>query len=362
MQIDIYCRVIDNWGDAGVCWRLARHLVTKQQASVQLIIDEPKTLTLLGATPIPNLTITDWSCLAKPGNPTPLPDIVIAAFGCDLPTEVRARLTAPAIKTLWINLEYLSAEPWTENHHWLPSVKSDGACAMFYLPGFTEKTGGVLTEELNPLSTEELITKLGIKPRQPNERWASVFCYPNAHIEALTGLTSTWRLFVPEAVAVAITGNDHVTVQRIPQLSQLEYDTLLRACDFNFVRGEDSWISAQIAGKPFIWQPYVQTENSHQIKLLAFINLLEQTNQSFNPTWKAACLQWSGITTPPSNVPSGQKSAIASLLDSDPADWNAQCQFFSDWRANLLKNAPLCAQIVGAHQRWARIQGLAKNS
>jgi uncharacterized repeat protein (TIGR03837 family) len=362
MQIDIFCRVIDNWGDAGVCWRLARHLVTKQQASVQLIIDEPKTLTLLGATPLPNLTITDWSCLAKSSATTAPPDIVIAAFGCDLPTEVRSRLGVPAVKTLWINLEYLSAEPWTEEHHWLPSVKPDGACEMFYLPGFTEKTGGVLTEELNPLSTAEIITKLGLTPRQPNERWASVFCYSNAHIEAFSKLTSAWRLFVPDAVAVDITGNDKVTVQRIPQLSQLEYDALLRACDFNFVRGEDSWISAQIAGKPFIWQPYVQTENTHQIKLLAFIELLEKSNHALNPLWKAACLQWSHITEPTDNISNGQTSAIASLLDLDVASWEAQCQFFRDWRSNLLKNAPLCAQILAAHQRWARIQGLAKNS
>ena len=64
-----------------------------------------------------------------------------------------------------------------------------------------------------------------------------------------------------------------LTVEILPFLSQDDYDQLLRDCDLNFVRGEDSWIRAIWAGKPFIWQPYFQEENTHMIKLNAFLDL-----------------------------------------------------------------------------------------
>jgi uncharacterized repeat protein (TIGR03837 family) len=59
----------------------------------------------------------------------------------------------------------------------------------------------------------------------------------------------------------------------LPFLSQADYDALLRDCDLNFVRGEDSWVRAIWAGKPFIWQPYFQDENAHIKKLDAFLDL-----------------------------------------------------------------------------------------
>lgn len=364
MQIDIYCRVIDNWGDAGVCWRLARHLVTKQKAQVRLIIDEPKTLALLGAQSSPNLAICDW--LVEVNGPEfakKIPHIIIAAFGCELPPKVRAALATSNKKTLWINLEYLSAEPWTQSHHWLPSIKPDRACEMFYMPGFTTKTGGVLTEELATPSPEALIAQLALQPRHSQERWASVFCYSNASIAALKKVTTPWRLLVPEAVAsnieTIIESSSNLTVQRIAHLSQLEYDTLLNLCDFNFVRGEDSWVRAQLAGKPFIWQPYVQDDNAHQGKLTAFINLVESATAAKNPAWRAASLAWSGLY---STEAAFDGHPLADLLNGNSINWQTQQQFFIAWREKLLKNDPLCAQIVSRYQHWARIQGLAKIS
>ena len=63
----------------------------------------------------------------------------------------------------------------------------------------------------------------------------------------------------------------NVTVRLVPFLSQSNYDRLLWACDLNFVRGEDSWIRAIWASKPFIWQPYIQTEETHIKKMRAFL-------------------------------------------------------------------------------------------
>ena len=36
---DVFCRVVDNYGDAAVCWRLARQLADEHGARVRLWID-----------------------------------------------------------------------------------------------------------------------------------------------------------------------------------------------------------------------------------------------------------------------------------------------------------------------------------
>jgi uncharacterized repeat protein (TIGR03837 family) len=57
----------------------------------------------------------------------------------------------------------------------------------------------------------------------------------------------------------------------IPFLPQDRYDQLLWACDVNFVRGEDSFVRAQWAGRPFVWHIYPQDEGAHWVKLAAFL-------------------------------------------------------------------------------------------
>ena len=37
---DIFCSVVDNYGDIGVCWRLARQLSSELEQSVRLWVDD----------------------------------------------------------------------------------------------------------------------------------------------------------------------------------------------------------------------------------------------------------------------------------------------------------------------------------
>ena len=63
-----------------------------------------------------------------------------------------------------------------------------------------------------------------------------------------------------------------LTAYALPLLPQSSFDRLLWACDVNFVRGEDSFVRAQWAGRPFVWQIYPQTEEAHLVKLEAFLS------------------------------------------------------------------------------------------
>jgi uncharacterized repeat protein (TIGR03837 family) len=64
-----------------------------------------------------------------------------------------------------------------------------------------------------------------------------------------------------------------LTLHVLPMLDQDEYDRLLWACDLNFVRGEDSFVRAQFAARPMVWQIYRQEEEAHFAKLEAFLDL-----------------------------------------------------------------------------------------
>lgn len=306
--VDIFCKVIDNYGDIGVAWRLARQLASEQGLQVRLWVDQLGSLARFCAAvdahadtqTVETIEIRKW---ALPFPDTKPAEIVIETFGCDLPESYVTALAHQARASAWINLEYLSAESWVDGYHALPSPHPRLALAKyFYFPGFTDKTGGLLREknlfaqrdafQQDKDAQAELWRKLDLLPPIQNELRISLFCYENP---ALPALLQKWAdgaqpitCLVPQGVAAeSITlffaqnsnqapnqfSRGQLTMQTIPFTHQADYDQLLWACDINFVRGEDSFVRAQWAAKPFVWHIYPQKENAHWVKLNAFIDL-----------------------------------------------------------------------------------------
>lgn len=300
-QWDIFCKIVDNFGDIGVCWRLARQLNTEHNIPVRLWIDDlsvaQKLIPALDLSKntqiIQNITITAWQADTVFDEPA---DVVIEAFGCELPADYLARMHPD---TAWVNLEYLSAEAWVEEFHARNSRRGN-LTRHFFFPGFTKGTGGLLREH-DIVNKNQALAKNGQLQQaflqsldvQDNGRLkVSLFCYPHAPVEALLNAIAesdqVTDCYVPASSILpqiadffgkdslgtcdtVIKGNLHLHV--LPFLSQTDYDRLLATCDINFVRGEDSWIRAIWAGKPFVWQPYLQTEDTHITKLSAFLDL-----------------------------------------------------------------------------------------
>lgn len=321
LSAHVLCRVVDNFGDAGVCWRFARQLAREHGWRVRLTIDRPELLARLGARPEEDagrgaIVIERWpddEAAAGPGEPE---DVVVSAFGADPPPALRASLAGAPRRPLWVQLEYLSAEDWVATHHGLRSTKpQDGAVEHFYYPGFDERTGGLLREadlfarrDAFTGSDEQRawLAHRGIAA-DPGERIATLFCYPQAPLPtwfaAIVAGPTRWRVLVPEGVAdaslVAHFGESpapgeslrrgSLTVQRVPFLSQDDYDRLLWSADLNVVRGEDSWLRAQWAARPFLWQPYRQDRDAHLAKLRAFLARMRAQREP-----AAAMLAWSG--------------------------------------------------------------------
>ncbi|MCL2021846.1 MAG: elongation factor P maturation arginine rhamnosyltransferase EarP [Betaproteobacteria bacterium] len=287
---DIFCRVVDNFGDLGVCWRLARQLTVEHGKRVRLWLDNPAPLSLIAPQRDETVEIRPW--------PTKMPevaDIVIEAFACELPQLYLKAMTFAKIAPCWLNLEYLSAEDWIEGCHGLASPHPHlPLVKYFFFPGFTPTSGGLLRETdifMRQHSRAGFLAALGIAD-QPDALLLSLFCYENAPIAALLAAwekASSLRPILCPILCLVPPGQPcnalyahlgkpsargwqvgNVHLLPIPFLSQEAYDTLLFVSDFNFARGEDSFVRAQWAGKPFVWQAYPQAENAQHAKLAAF--------------------------------------------------------------------------------------------
>jgi hypothetical protein len=309
LRCDLFCRVVDNLGDAGVCWRLARQLATEHGWTMRLWIDDPTPLAALrpGMDPLrATQTVDGVQVRAWPAVfPDTLPgDVVIEAFACELPPSFVAAMATRSKPPVWLNLEYLSAEDWVAGCHGLPSPHPTLPLTKhFFFPGFVAGTGGLIRECDAAFGRRGLGSALAI----------SLFCYENP---ALPRLLDAWRdgdqpmvcrvadglprrqvaawLDLPFAPGNTVRRGS-LELTALPFLPQPDYDRLLGACDLNFVRGEDSFVRAQWAERAFVWQAYPQAEGAHWPKLDAFLgrfgrDLPRGARQAVTAFWYA----WNG--------------------------------------------------------------------
>lgn len=289
---DIFCKVIDNFGDIGVCWRLARDLAERGQ-TVRLWLDDASALQWLApGEPPAGLSVEHWPA-GESSRAWPEPgDVVIEAFGCDPPGGFLARMQRPC-PPVWINLEYLSAEDYVERSHKLPSPVFSGPATglrkHFFYPGFTPRTGGLLREpsllaardvfQGSVASRQDFLQRLGVD-WQAGERVVTVFCYPDSpvcallrQLEALPGRTQvllTAGTAAAQAKRCPGSAGTGLRCHELNLLPQQDFDRLLWASDLNVVRGEDSAVRALWTGRPHLWQLYRQDDGVHADKLAAF--------------------------------------------------------------------------------------------
>ena len=327
-QWDIFCKVIDNFGDIGVCWRLASDLAARGQ-TVRLWLDDSAALRWMAPDGCTGVQLMRW----VEGAPVDItaadqlpPDVIIEAFGCDAAPEfiaACARISgARGIKPLWINLEYLSAEAYVERCHALPSPVQTGPAAgwtkWFFYPGFTTRTGGLLREP--GLATRQAVfdkrawlAGQGVHPDDKNpEQLVSLFCYEPPALKALLshfqqhGLQGQpVRLLVCAGRATAavkalindeigLQPNEYVrkqlSISYLDIMTQHDFDHLLWTCDLNFVRGEDSLVRALWAGQPLVWQLYPQSDDAHLAKLAAFMDAIDapRSLRNFHAAWNTS--------------------------------------------------------------------------
>ena len=356
---DIFCSVVDNYGDIGVTWRLARQLVVEHGCDVRLWVDDlrafermcPDIDVQVGQQWQEGVQVRHWPAEWPGAHPA---NVVIAAFACQLPPEYMDRMAECERAPLWMNLDYLSAEDWVVGCHRLPSVKYKGVQKYFFFPGFRPGTGGLLREagllerrqafQQDAAAQQQFLQSLGVAPTA-GARLMSLFAYENdglpGWLDVLAADGRGTHLLVPEGRILgdvqrwlgvnSLSAGDiqvrgALTVQVIAFVRQEQYDRLLWCCEFNAVRGEDSFVRAQWAGRPMLWHIYRQDEDIHLDKLDAFLELY---TAALSPAAKAA---------------------VVTLWQA----WNADGDMAQSWKM-LLEHWP---EVTQHAEKWCLEQGL----
>ncbi|OAM42116.1 MULTISPECIES: elongation factor P maturation arginine rhamnosyltransferase EarP [Eikenella] len=377
----LFCRVIDNYGDIGVSLRLARRL---NEAGFQVALwhDHPAALAkLLGEAPPPvAIRAHHWQGDAAESIAAELaavaPTLVIETFGCDLPPAALAAVRTH--RPLWLNWEYLSAEPWAEAMHGKPSLQADGTEKYFWLMGFSEISGGLLREAgylkkqqaflANPAAQAALRRRLGL-PETPR-RAVQCFCFGYAGAQWADWLAA-WQA-AGEALDVwladrqiihslrqAGTIPEHalrkpgsvwqagaVRLIRIGFVPQAEFDAVLWLADMAIVRGEDSFVRAQLAGKPLLWHIYPQAEQAHLPKLHAFWHKAA----AFAPLPAAHQALSDDLNHVATLTPAARAESWRQLLQQLPP-WQ---QAAEQWQGELLRQPDAVERVLA---RWPGIVG-----
>lgn len=326
---DVFCTVIDNYGDIGIAWRLARGLAREHGMVVRLWVDDLQAFHCIWPAVDPDLAeqtcegvrVCAWRAPFAETEPA---RVVIDAFGCALPETYLFAMSERSPPPVWINLEYLSAEPWVAEHHGLPSPHPRlPLTRYFFFPGYTNETGGLLAEADLAARRAAFLSSgipafwraLGLDAPQADELRVSLFAYENP---ALPGLLDAWAgdsrpvtCLVPEGRVIPqlaawlgvtdLRANDShergaLKLHILPFLDQDRYDHLLWACDLNFVRGEDSCVRAQWAARPMVWQAYPQTGEAHWEKTDALLaryqeGLAREAARAVSGLWR----RWNGM-------------------------------------------------------------------
>ncbi|MDM7456210.1 MAG: elongation factor P maturation arginine rhamnosyltransferase EarP [Tepidimonas sp.] len=361
---DVFCHVIDNWGDVGVCWRLCRQLAAAGQR-VRLWIDEADALDWMApgarAGRVSGVQVHPWPSQRSEHPPPHMPpaDVLVEAFGCHVPDAWVAALLPPTGRdgrpTVWLNLEYLSAEPWVARSHGLPSPVLSGPLTgrtkWFFFPGFTPDTGGLLREaDLGARQQGFDAARWRAAYGSHDGPWVSVFTYEPAALATLQrqpALAAAHWLVAPGRSAVhwGRLGTPLPAAARVTHCApvpQDAFDERLWACDLNLVRGEDSLVRALWAGRAFLWQLYPQDDGAHHDKLEAFLAWLDAPAD-----WQAWLRAWNGIPGPD----------LPALTPTRLAQWQAAARATRDrlWAQDDL----LTRLLAFVHERRAKIRRLS---
>ncbi len=367
---ELFCTVVDNYGDIGIAWRLARQLAGEHGLHVRLWVDDLVSFHALRPEIDPARPTQVLEGVAIHRWDTPFPevapaDVVIEAFACQLPDNHVRAMVARVPRPVWINLEYLSAEAWVETCHALPSPHPRlPLTKWFFFPGYTAGTGGLLREaglidaieafHDSAQAQAAFWHTLGLPAKAGGALRISLFGYEN---RAIAGLFRQW-VDAPQPIECLVPAGrlladvlhffgrgdaaprqplqrGRLTVHCLPMLSQDRYDRLLWACDCNFVRGEDSFVRAQWAARPLVWQAYPQEAGAHWAKIESFLGrycagLPETAARDLAAMWTA----WNAA-------------------DADGIDWSAWWRHrpalldhASRWRRHLVGLGDLAGNLV----------------
>jgi uncharacterized repeat protein (TIGR03837 family) len=303
MTVDILCKVVDNLGDIGFAYRLARALSElPEPPALRLIVDDLEAFAGLcpGVNPeMPLQRVGEWTVARweSPGAQVlalylaERPRAVIECYACGRPDWLEAILfdADDPVPRAIVNLEYLTAEPWARDFHRLPSMtRSPLVRKAVFMPGFEPGTGGLIQDRAFTKLISECASADGLYAVRraaldalsascpsalpagfdlASAFWFLAFSYEHDFTAIVADLARFGsRTPVLALVAAGRSSSPFLDawnragrpfpVLELPLVPQPLWDRLLVASDFAVVRGEESFARACLSGQPFLWECY----------------------------------------------------------------------------------------------------------
>ena len=262
-HIDIFSKKIDNFGDLSIPLRLASILGEYTKVRLFLSIDfTTKKIISLNKFP-KNISFFD---IDRANNIKFPSRNIISIFNTSIPDQYLNKIQNNS--TILINYEYFSAEEWTNDYHLMESPVDQRYKKIYFFPGFGISRGFLFEEKY----------KTGRLTYKPNEEliinffsyFKKNFFYGLRELDSI-GVKTKCNFYdfksnyLPKTVNLELKKNQFVSFS--------QFDSDLQHADINFVRGEDSLVRAILAGQIFIWQPYIQDQKLHLVKLSNFLKL-----------------------------------------------------------------------------------------
>lgn len=315
MDITMLCKVVDNYGDIGFVFRLARALTEADQSvQLRLIVSdldsfsklEPSVQADMPVQTVCGWTLFDWNngeVCQKAFTENP-PDIILECFQCGRPDWLedllfgnKERGIIPLANEQHIvrilNIDYLTAESYADDFHCLKSgTRSMYVKKVNFMPGFTAKTAGLTLDKAFMQSLAERTLPKAVSSDSGNAYYVPIFSYERDFtpiVSALERFQAERRANNPSFTVHALvaagksaspffeawrSAHEPFPATALPFLAQAEWDKLLCAASFSLVRGEDSLSRATLAGRPFLWHAYPQEDEYQTVKVQALLERL----------------------------------------------------------------------------------------
>lgn len=387
MEITVLCKVVDNFGDIGVVFRLCRALSElKKNLEIRLVvsnldsfakiskgIDSAKTFQEFRG-----WKVFDWNdnALCKKEFSKNPPEFILECFQCGRPEWLEELLFSPQfnLNIQIVNVEYLTAESWADDFHLLKSgTRSAKIKKINFMPGFTKKTGGLILDKNFMCCLSEKKFALNLVKQNLDKKILSedfsdsfkilIFSYPK-NFDFLASAIKEFSFLKKIIVFVASgAGADSAKISLkkfkvdfvcLPFIQQEVWDAFLSLMDFSFVRGEDSFSRCCLFGNPFIWNIYPQEEEFHIVKLNAFLQKIkipqiEKFSFLYNRNFKASCcpesleiLEEKKLPSELEKINSEMNTEILSLLKN----YESLKPEFKKFSNEILKNGNLAENLL----------------
>ncbi len=358
MNITILCKVVDNFGDIGVCYRLASRLKQLEPSNtISLVvagldsfhninnqIDENKPFQN-----VDGLDIYDWNnaevCTPafSEADGSRL-SVILECFQCGRPDWMEAILFKDASGKGGLNrtvqiimIDYLTAEKYAEDFHCLQSLtRSAKVQKVNFMPGFTSATGGLIIDD----AWAELLER--------NEHGPILFfMYDNEWLPLAEALRDSGKTVLVgqgkgrNSFVEACSRAEMRDVEILPFMNQNEWDDMMKSCSALFIRGEESLSRACLSGIPFVWQAYPQTEEYQLVKMEALLNVMKPFFE--DDDWEFIHKLWLDFNLPSAerNEYNFGKECLEFLTGLEAYEYG-----FRDFAASLRKNCDLCSNLM----------------